>query len=756
MSDSSTPIASPFVEIRVPLETLNQGLAQAEQTVAAAGERMGAKLNHAIVDGAKAADVKLPVEELEKSVAQAETVVAAAGDRMGTNMSASLVNSAKDLGQTFTFNLLPAIDDVTGQPGSEAAGGGASGGKGMKGFNSAVRAGILSMSVLGMRGNEALGSLSIALSQVAVAGFDPLNLAIAGAFAGLSYLVSSQAAAAAEAKHHAAELTALNSEIRRTIDAIEDLRNHTNTLEVNNLDERRLAAAEKLKEFFGYYEFKSQGGGLAKAFPRTDENAPSSVPAGAEAAMREYNAIVDLIALKKQEIAVNKELDQSREETRKFLADYERQQADREARARAATEKDLEGYVDPAAGVADAVLKKKQETDAALAKAREALRKELEQQAKDRQDQEDQDAQDARDREQRQIALQAALSSVELKGQTDRVAIIENAARAEMDAIDARYSELLQQMEENGEDQTALVQAIEDAKQRIRDRADARIKYGVDQDDPTRALARSLAQMEMTQSERAIDEATRKWQEQRNELLANGRAVDVLDEQYMQLIAHLRQGQREDEEFWAGFAGGVRDAQAGMDKLGGVGAGVAGDLRDGFGDVFASARDGAKGMEDAVVGALDAIQDRLARFVGDQAFNAFFGKADSNGNLTGGIAGALGNLLGISLGGGPDRVGGLHTGNVDALVDDAVYGDGTAGGVVAKMAGGGRRGGDTVVLHNKGEPMKAAKAERRQGPDGEELHITLEKMMAASIARGGAVTQALEQRYPLEVAPRHR
>lgn len=707
MSDSSTPIASPFVEIRVPLETLNAGLAQAEATVAAAGERMGAKMNKAIVEGAKAADVKLPVEELEKSVAQAETVVAAAGERMGTNMSASLVDSAKDLGQTFTFNLLPAIEDVTGQPGAEGAGsGGGAGGKGMKGFNSAVRAGILSMSILGMKGNEALGSLSIALSQVAVAGFDPLNLAIAAAFAGISYLVSAQSQAAAEAKRHKDELNALNSELRRTIDTIEDLQNHTNTLEINNLDERRLAAAEKLKEFYGYYEFKAQGAGLAKALPRTDENAPSSVPEGADAAMKEYNAIVDLIALKKQEIAVNKQLDDSREATRKFLADYEREEADREARRRAADERDLEGYVDPAAGVADAILKKKAETDAALQRARAALRAELEQQAKDRDEQAAQDDQDARDREQRQVELQAALSSLEFKGQTDRLSIIDTAAKAEIDALDARYDGLLHAMAENGEDQTKLLQAIEEAKQRIRDRAGTQ-------------------------------------------------ATEALEKQYAEFMAKQSRVERENGDFWEGFSGGVREAQREMDQLGEVGVGIAFDMKDGFEGVFAAASDGAESMEDAFVRALDAMEDRLARFVGDQAFNALFGKADANGNLTGGIAGALGSLLGVSLSGSGDRVGGLHTGNVDALVDNAVYGDGMAGGVVSKMASGGRRGGNTVVLHNKGEPMKA-KAESRDGPDGEEIHITLERMMAASVARGGPLTQALEQRYPIDVAPRHR
>ena len=63
--------------------------------------------------------------------------------------------------------------------------------------------------------------------------------------------------------------------------------------------------------------------------------------------------------------------------------------------------------------------------------------------------------------------------------------------------------------------------------------------------------------------------------------------------------------------------------------------------------------------------------------------------------------------------------------------------------------------GDVHIYNNSGVQVEA-KSERRSGPRGDELHITLEKAMASAVARGGPLTTALETRYPLEQTPRMR
>jgi hypothetical protein len=146
---------------------------------------------------------------------------------------------------------------------------------------------------------------------------------------------------------------------------------------------------------------------------------------------------------------------------------------------------------------------------------------------------------------------------------------------------------------------------------------------------------------------------------------------------------------------------------------------------------------------------LDAIQQRLMKFVGDQAFQAVFGKADAAGNLTGGLAGALGNALGISLAGSAS-VSAANYQHLQSLGDSAATELGDVGRVKRMAAG------DTIVHNYSGTPVTAKSERVPNARGGEDIHVTVERLMANAVARGGDFTNALEQRYPLSVAPRHR
>jgi colicin import membrane protein len=745
VSDSSSgAIASPHVEIRVPLDTLQAGLAAAERTVESSSASMSAKMRTGLASHDVWAGVLPPPA------------------------------------------LPAAIEKVTGTEGET--------GTGLRGMKTQLRLSTAAMGLMGVEFNRTLQQAGGALARITATGFDPFTIAVVGAIAGVSALVGMHKAAAEAANAQREQLIKLHDELERMRATTHDMETGAKTAAVLPFEQevRNLFPAACRTGALTASEY--QGLGRVAGDDRLAIRTPNP-SAEDRLAVAKYNAALDELAEKVKQLSLeeDKAAAKKKEQVSEAVTAYVREAEYKRIMAEATNEEgrrvlalkieydkllhSLKGITDEERKRLGAALASNEElARAAVAAAakKDADEKKAADLERVRKDVEDVVRQSAERELRVRTSFEKLVNDNVAKAALDRANIGATAEEAEANRINAHYDELVHRAEQLGRDVVDIEQARDDELARNHDKfltaqkkkddeaAERKIERARREKESlqdavekaTAALAENLRQIDMTESERAMDHATEKWRTLRARALEAGAAVEEFDAAYQETMKHLAETHRADEEFWAGFVRGVRDAEQSMDRLGRVGQGVAQDMKTGFEDVFVSFRKGSDDMREAMERALDSITDRLLRFIGDQAFIAVFGKADGNGNLQGGIAQAFANAIGAYFNaptGGAPALENLDT--MEPLTDQQLSQQ-QAGAMKSARAGG---SGDVrvVVNNNTGTPANA-KAERKAGPNGDEVHITLEKMMAASVARGGPLTQALETRYPIDPSARVR
>jgi hypothetical protein len=259
--------------------------------------------------------------------------------------------------------------------------------------------------------------------------------------------------------------------------------------------------------------------------------------------------------------------------------------------------------------------------------------------------------------------LERALTELVATGSDDRGAIIRASEQRELLAIDEHFTELLESMREHGVDEVELLKAMEEAKARVRAQA-----------------ARQLA------------------------------------------IAG--------DDFGEGFRAQVELARASLATLGELGAQTADLVRDGFGDLFVGMQDGAKGAEDAVLRMLSNIQNAFLRFAGDQAFAALFSA-----------------LM-------PARMPVTGPRGANPVVTDAMVTDGV--GVVKSAKAGGGSGRFRFEYHDHVGTEPQAESGGFDVDGTEVILLTVEKRLAGRVRAGGDLQQAIEQTNGTKRVPRRR
>ncbi len=186
---------------------------------------------------------------------------------------------------------------------------------------------------------------------------------------------------------------------------------------------------------------------------------------------------------------------------------------------------------------------------------------------------------------------------------------------------------------------------------------------------------------------------------------------------------------------WAAWVLGEEKAETALDRLKDSFEDLQTNMREGFGEVFATAIMDADNLGDVLRSLLNSMLRNQLNAIGQYAYSEGSGL----------LLSAAGSLLGFASGGSFTVGGG---GGIDSQL---VAFKATPGEQVSITPPGGARGGGTNVsvnVHNYGSQSQVA-TRTTQGPSGPQIDVLIEDIVARSVRDGGKVGRALDQSYGL-------